>query len=375
MFDAPFKSCFTYPEILNAYLDCRRRKRSKLVCTKYEINFERNLEHLLEELNSGTYEIGPTRAFVVTNPKPREVWAAQFRDRIVHHLLYNTIGEHYEKQFIVDTFSCIKGRGTYHASERLHQLCRRITNNWDKPAWYLQFDIANFFVSINRNVLWDIMKRDLGTVSIVAKLMKQIIFNDPTKNAILKNNTDFSIIPPHKSLWHCPKHNGLPIGNLTSQFMSNVYLDGLDQYIKHILRAKYYVRYVDDAVILHTNRELLQDCVEKINFWLENNRLLHLHPNKIIIAPITQGIDFVGRIIKPFRVYARHRVVSATKETVKQLKKDWRNEYLGRSFQSYLGMLSCSDTFSLRKELCEQLYIPFFFEHNSEYSKIRQYLF
>lgn len=349
------KNFFTYSDILKAYLDCRKRKRNKKEPLLFEHNFGYNLRVLLDEINTEHYEIGRSTVFTVAWPKPREIWAAQFRDRIVHHLLYNEIGSYFEKRLIEDTFSCIKGRGVLAASQRVQQFCRKITENWHKKAWVLQVDIANFFVSISRQILWDILvARFANPEALTAKLLHKVIFHNPIDNPIIKPNSDFKIVPRHKSLWYAKPGFGLPIGNLTSQFISNVYLDELDHLVKHQFKARYYVRYVDDAIFLSRDKDELLHWVGMFDDYLQSKRLLHLHPDKIKIYPANQGINFVGHIIKPFRVYPRRMTVASAREALQDYLAcpiNWGNF---DSLQSYLGMFRHSNTYSLRKSFCEK---------------------
>lgn len=349
---------YTYQDILRAYLDCRRRKRGTRSSVAFEVDFERNLLELLEEVNSGVYQIDRTRVFAIHRPKPREIWAAKFRDRIVHHLIYNDIGAWYEARFIEDTFSCIKSRGTSAASKRLAKFCRQSTENWNKPVWALKMDISNFFVSIDRALLWQIVRQDVGESTLTARLLKQTIFHDPTINPIIKPGTDFSRVPKHKSLWHCPKGKGLPIGNLTSQFLSNVYLDGLDKYAKHVLKIRWYVRYVDDIVCLSHNREQLEDWSKACGEWLKKERLLSLHPKKISITPADNGIEFVGRRILPFRVYTRRLAVGSALNALKRLRKNPLDKHAFDSVQAYLGLMRQESSYNLRKYICSASLMP-----------------
>ncbi len=148
---------FSFAELVEAYLDCRRTKRNSNAALAFEMRLERNLRRLYDELADGSYMPGRSKCFVITRPKPREVWAAAFRDRIVHHLLYNRIGPRFERSFIADSCACIKGRGTLYAAERLESKVRSITQNWSRRAFYLKCDLANFFVSIDKRILLDLL--------------------------------------------------------------------------------------------------------------------------------------------------------------------------------------------------------------------------
>ena len=226
----------TVDELLCAYYDCRKRKRNTINALKFEANLERNIMDLYRELVDGSYRPGTSVCFVVTRPKPREVWAADFRDRVVHHLLYNRIAERFHNSFIADSCACIPGRGTLYGAKRIEHKIRSITQNWQHRAYYLKLDMANFFVSIDKNILHSLLAKKI-TDHWMLRLAETILFHDPRANVTIKGYPElFKLIPAHKSLFNQPAHLGLPIGNLSSQFFANVYLDRLDHYVKEMLR-------------------------------------------------------------------------------------------------------------------------------------------
>lgn len=362
---------YTYTDIDLAFLDCIRHKKSKHPCVQFAVNHQANLMELLDEVNSGTYRIGPSRAFVVTWPKTREVWAAQFRDRVVHHLVCRDIAPFYVARFLPTNCACIKGRGTLYASLCLEKSLRSATRGWSRPAWVLKMDIANFFVSIRRSLLWSILKRDLGETSLTARLMRQIVFHDPTRGAIVKPGTNFDLVPRHKSLWHAPKGYGLPIGDLTSQLCaSGVFLNELDQFVKHVVRARHYVRYVDDAVIVSHDRDELDAALRQISPWLQDMLGLRLAQDKTRIVPANSGINFVGRIILPHRAYARDMTVGRAREAAARLRESPRDVRALASVNSYLGLLQHCTSFNLRRNLCESVALRGVIEHDAAYTKI-----
>jgi RNA-directed DNA polymerase len=297
---------FSFEELVQAYLDCRDTKRNKPSSLAFELNQEANLCQLDEELRNGSYRPGKSICFVITRPKPREVWAAEFRDRIVHHLLYNRISPRFYAGFIADSCACIPGRGTLYGAKRLEAKIRSITQNWSKPAHYLKLDLANFFVSIDKHIVRELLaKRVDGWWLHLAEL---VLFHDPRKDFEFRGNPDLlDRVPPHKRLTSQPTHLGLPIGNLSSQFFANVLLDALDQHIKHDLRCKHYVRYVDDMVLLHESPQWLKAAKTDIEAWLPEKLDLWLNPKKTILQPVARGVDFVGQVIKPWHRYTRRR--------------------------------------------------------------------
>lgn len=326
---------FSFEELLQAYYDCRRNKRCKNTALNFELNLERNLTQLYSELTNNTYTPGKSICFVVMHPKPREVWAAEFRDRIVHHLLYNKIAPRFHAKFIADSCACIPGRGTLYAVKRLESKVRSITQNWQHPAYYLKCDLANFFVSINKNSLHQLLIKHIPE-PYWQSLAELILFHDPRQHHEVRGNPEnLKQVPQHKQLASQPKHLGLPIGNLNSQFFANVYLNELDQYIKHHIKAKHYVRYVDDFIILHANTQWLNAACSEINEFLKQHLQAELNPTKTVLQPITRGIDFVGQIIKPWHTTTRRKTLHHARQRIATVN----DEKFRATANSYFGLL------------------------------------
>ncbi|MBG8559193.1 MULTISPECIES: RNA-directed DNA polymerase [Pseudomonas] len=334
---APSADSTPYPfsELVQAYYDCRRSKRNSNSALAFEVNLERNLTELHRDLVTGQYRPGRSICFVVTRPKAREVWAADFRDRIVHHLLYNRIGPGIERSFIVDSCACIPGRGTLYAGKRLEAKIRSQTQNWSRPGFYLKCDLANFFVAIDKRVLGRQLVARV-TDPWWQQLTLQVLMHDPRENYDVRSPAHlFNRVPQHKRLTAQPAHLGLPIGNLSSQFFANVYLDALDQFCKHELAAKHYIRYVDDFVLLHDSAQQLNEWLHRIEQFLPSLGA-RLNPKKTILQPIDRGVDFVGHVIKPWRRTTRKRsVVQAMKRTAAAPAEDLRE-----TANSYFGLLA-----------------------------------
>ena len=303
---------FSFAALLQAYLDCRRHKRNTASALTFEARLESNLCRLADDLEAGTYTPGPSVCFVVTRPRPREVWAADFRDRIVHHLVYNHIGAAIEATFIADSCACIPGRGTLYAARRLEGHARSQTAGWTRPGYYLKCDVANFFVSIDKRILGQQLAARINSPWWRA-LTLQILHHDPRPGAIVRGSpAEHALVPPHKRLAEQPAHRGLPIGNLSSQFFANVYLNALDQFIKHVLGCRHYTRYVDDFILLHRSPQQLNAWHAAISTYLQTELGLSLNPRKTILQPIERGIDFVGQIIRPHhRITRRNTLHSA----------------------------------------------------------------
>ena len=203
--DSPVAS-FTFEELALAYYDCRRHKRNTASARKFEQDMEANLLDLFDELQAGTYRPGRSICFVVTRPKAREVWAAEFRDRIVHHLLYNRIGPAIERSFIADSCACIPGRGTLYAGKRMEAKIRSQTQNWSRPGFYLKCDLANFFVSIDKRVLAEQLERRISDPWFRG-LALQVLWHDPREDYEIRSPRHlFNRVPQHKRLTTQPAH-------------------------------------------------------------------------------------------------------------------------------------------------------------------------
>jgi hypothetical protein len=360
---------FTFKEIYKAYLSCRKNKRNTINALKFEINLESNLHELVYVLNNKTYF--PTRSvcFSIKDPKPREVFAADFKDRIVHHVIYNYLNPIYEKIFIFDSFACRKGKGTLKAVKRLQSFTCKITKNQTKKCFYLQLDIFNFFMSIDKNILYNILCKKIKNKNIL-HLLKTVLFHNPINDYVQKGpNYKQQKVPFHKSLFNVENGKGLPIGNLTSQLFANIYLNELDQYLKHILKIKYYVRYVDDFVILADNKKELLFYKSKITFFLNDALSLRFKESNLL-APITNGINFVGYIIKPKYLLSRNRNIKNIYKKLNLFKKENINlnykytlfkydniSNLINSLNSYFGYLK----HSMCKKIIENIILKYSF--------------
>lgn len=331
----------SFPELLAADLDCRRHKSGTAAARAWAADRAANLYQLWLELNARTYTPGPSICFAITRPKIREVWAAGYRDRVVHHALYRHVHERFERAFIADSCACIEGRGTLYAARRLEVKARAVTANWTRPAWYLKCDIANFFPSIDKAILWRLLERKIPE-PFWRWLAGMVLFHDPREGVDVRGDpARLARIPPAKSLFHQPVGRGLPIGNLPSQFGANVYLNELDQHVKHQLRAAHYVRYVDDFVIVHDSPAQLNAWRAAIERFLPDRLGVQLNPAKTVLQPVERGIDFVGQVLKPQRRTLRRRTLNAALERLRVMPEEdvyaAANSYLGNARQTTHG--------------------------------------
>lgn len=312
--------------------------------------------NLYHELKDGSYSIGKSICFVVEKPKIREIWAADFRDRIVHHLLYNKISDRFHKRFINDSYACIPGKGTHRAVDRAEKMARSVTHDYKYPAFYLKVDISNFFVSIDKNILEKLLV-DKVKEPWWSWLTKLVVHHDPTKNVFVKGNkTLLSSVPPHKSLFNA-RGNGLPIGNLSSQFFANVYLNELDQYAKHVMKIVRWVRYVDDVLILDADPSVLSSYVPQVDSFLKSNLKLHLHPNKIEINKIDTGFKMLGFVCRPWSRYIRKETVDRAKSKIGGMLIDKDQPCkIASTANSYFGICRQAKTYRSRKQIADILY-------------------
>lgn len=331
----------TFAMLVQAYFDCRKHKRNTASALSFEQNLETNLAQLYQELIDGTYAPGKSLCFVITRPKAREVWAADFRDRIVHHLFYNFVSPRFGASFIADSCACIPERGTLYAAKRLESKVRSITQNWSQPAYYLKCDLANFFVAIDKHILFKQLACKITEPWWLA-LGELILFHDPRLNYEIRGDANkLNLVPTHKRLINHSADYGLPIGNLSSQFFANIYLNALDQFIKHKIGAKYYVRYVDDFILLHTSSQWLNNALQQIDEFLLAKLNARLNPKKTILQPVDRGVDFVGQVIKPWHRSLRKRTFKFAIHQVKNIESDKlfevANSYFGLTRQTSDG--------------------------------------
>jgi hypothetical protein len=357
-------------DLFQAYYDARKNKRNTINQLHFEIDYERHLFVLYEELINRTYKIRKSITFVVNNPVKREIFAANFRDRIIHHLIYNCINPVIDEQLIDSCYSCRTGKGTHYAVRQLAGFMKDCSRNYTCDCYVLKLDIKGYFMSINKQILWDKLLKILQPVGpehlpgidkeTLLWLIDIVLWNDPTQSCIIKGKkSDWAGLPATKSLFQTPKDCGLPIGNLTSQLFSNVYLHDFDCFVKQALGVEYYGRYVDDFVLIHPDKKFLLKAKEKIKFFLKTDCKLDLHPKKIYLQHYSKGFSFLGAYIKPHRIYIGNRTKKKFIQVISQtnllLKKQDITEndlnFIRSSVNSYLGLLKHYKTYNIRKKI------------------------
>lgn len=356
--------------LLNAYYDCRKKKRRSTNAVKFEMDLSMNLFKLWRDLNGGRYKIGPSNTFIVDKPVKREIFAAQFRDRIVHHLVINRIMPYFEKYgFINDSYSCRKGKGTHYAINRVYDMIKECSNNYTKDCYILKCDLKGFFMSIDKRILYkllfDFLSKFVNWESedefiFYDDLIKKIVFNVPTSNCNFNcDRIKWKGLPKDKSLFYCDDFHGIPIGNLTSQIFANFYLGEFDRIMEKKFGG-YYGRYVDDFVVVCQDKDKITSCIDNMRKYLFDKFNATLHPKKMYIQHYSKGVKFVGGVIKPNRKYIGNRTVgnlySMMRINIENHPKDkkfneYENNYILKSMNSYLGYMRHFNSYNIRKKV------------------------
>ena len=355
-------------DLFQAYYDCRKNKRNTTNQLQFELDYESNLIKLADEIYNRTYQVGKSIAFVVDKPVKREIFAWDFRDRIVHHLLYNYLYDLFDRNFIYDSYSCRIGKWTLFGIKRVEKFMRKCSENYKKDCYILRLDIQWFFMSIDKDILFTKLlyfiaeKYHWRHKQLILDLIEKVVYNDPTKNCIIKwDYNDWQWIPKHKTLFHQPQNKWIAIGNLTSQLFANFYLNEFDHFIKKQLKCKYYGRYVDDFVIYHQNKDYLLSLIPKIDAFLNDALKLKLHPNKRYIQHYSKWVYFLWAYIKPYRNYISKRTKWNIYQKITYLNHQIRknkgkaDKLLQQEFQqsinSYLWFLKHYKSYKLRKKI------------------------
>lgn len=367
-------------EVHRAAVACGKRKRNRADAIRFRLRYGEEILDLTQRLQTGTYRPEPGTVFIVNRPKFREIHAAHFRDRVVHHLIHQQLESVFEKSFIADSYACRKGRGTLAAVQALQRKMRQITRNNQVRAYALQLDVKAFFPSIHKQTLLSLLdsKRALiPNAEAVLKLARIVVEQDPSQSARkLGNRSRFNRVPGHKRLGSKGPNFGLPIGNLTSQFFGNVYLNALDQFVKRSLGVRHYVRYCDDMVCLHTDPQQLLVYEQKIRSFLKERLKLDLQKS-FKLNPVSQGVDFLGYIIRPGYLLPRKRILNNAQNRITELEKNLKPfefsnyqvwsvqsetiEKLRSSWTSYSGHLKHGDSHRALLRLWAQHPISRFF--------------
>ena len=306
--------------LLAAWEGFRLGKRDKPDVQAFARQLLDNMVHLHHDLANLSYRHGGYQAFAINDPKPRNIHKASVRDRLLHHAIYRVLYPFFDRTFMADSFSCRLNKGTFKAVERFQTMCRRVSMNNTRTCWVLKCDIRKFFTNIDHEVLLQFFSRYISDGNIIW-LLKNIIESFETKPGV-----------------------GLPLGNLTSQLFVNIYMNEFDQFVKHKLKCRHYIRYADDFIFLSDDRAMLETMIAPIKDFLMIKLKLQLHPNKVFIKTLASGVDWLGWVHFP-----DHRVLRTA--TSRRMMARVKEHGTPETVQSYLGLLQHGNTRKLEQEL------------------------
>ena len=360
----------SYDDLLQAYMDCRHNKRGTHNAIAFEINYEANLLALRDEINSRTYSPDRSIAFIITKPVQREIFAADFRDRIVHHWIALRIEPLLEQAFISESFNCRKGKGTLAGIKCLHEMIREKSENYTRDCWVLKYDLKGFFMSINRQKVTDKLCRfieeryDGEDKPTLIYLCRQVLLNAPEENCIIKGSrSEWNGLSADKSLFTVPKGYGLPIGNLTSQLIANFLLNDADHYLKEELGLSI-VRYVDDTATVGCDKAAMLAAMPAIREYLWESAGAKVHPKKFYLQHYTKGVSFIGAVVKRERIYLANRSLGNAYKRLHKFNElaaenpDFakRNaEYFTSCINSFLGLMRHCNAYALRRDYIDAI--------------------
>ncbi len=318
-----FEKIISVDNLLLAWKEFICGKRNRKDMQEFQLHLMDNVLSLHSDLKNKIYTHGGYYAFNISDPKPRNIHKATVRDRLLHHAIYRILYPIFDKKFIYDSYSCRTEKGTHKAINRFRDFHRKVSKNNTKTCWVLKCDIRKFFANIDHNILKRILSKATFDTDILW-LLSQVIDSFSARQGLAGV--------------------GLPLGNLTSQLLVNIYMNEFDQFVKRELKVKYYIRYADDFVILSQDKGYLKNILEKMKEFLENKLKLNMHPDKVFIKTIVSGVDFLGWVHFP-----KHRVLRTS--TKRRMLKALRDNFKKESKQSYLGMLLHGNAYKLEEKI------------------------
>jgi RNA-directed DNA polymerase len=316
-----FEDIVNIDNILEGWREFIKGKQSKKDVQRFSLHLMDNILSLYYDLINYRYKHGGYQKFNICDPKPRIIHKASVRDRLLHHAVYRILYPFFDKLFIADSFSCRGEKGPHKAINRFRSFSHIISKNNTRTCWVLKCDIKKFFASVDQQILIKILEKNIEDKYII-NILKETIF----------------------SFYSTKQGIGLPLGNLTSQLFANIYMNEFDQFMKHRLKIKYYIRYSDDFVILSEDKAYLENKIPTIKDFLQNELKLTLHPDKIFIETFYSGVDFLGWVN-----FLDHRVLR--NKTKKRMMRMLENKHSKESLFSYLGLLSHGNTDKIKNKI------------------------
>lgn len=336
----PYGDIISIDNLLEAWKEFLCGKRNRKDVAYFQVCLMDQLFSLHRELQNNTYIHGSYRVLRISDPKPRVIHIAPIRDRLLHHALYRKLYPYFERKFEYDSYSCRNWKGTHRAINRFRKFFQKISKNNTKQCWVLKCDIKKFFASIDHTILLSILQKHISNPNTYW-LCERIIRSFSARDAC----PSVAIGRRRGSALDGETNKGLPLGNLTSQLFANVYMNEFDQFVKHILKAKHYIRYADDFVFLSHNKKELENLIPVIQTFLREKLKLSLHENKLFIKTIGSGVDFLGWIHFPdYRVLR-----TATKRRMLRRIQEFPTAEM---LNSYIGLLKHGNAWKLKEVLC-----------------------
>lgn len=344
-----YPKIYDFENLYIAYREARKCKRYRDEVLKFSNNLETNLIQIQNELIWKKYRVGRYREFLVYDPKKRLIMALPFKDRVVQWAIYRILNPLLDRRYIYDSYACRIGYGTHRAADRLQYWLRYLDRRHDR-IYVLKLDISKYFYRVDHRVLVSILKRIIGDKDLLW-LLETIIYSEETQFGIPLGDHNFE----HGRV----DGIGMPIGNLTSQMFANLYLNELDQFAKHGLRIRHYMRYMDDAIVLHPDKQYLRWVEGEISTFLEDYLRLQLN-NKTTVRTAGQGIDFCGFRVWPTHTKMRKKSALKMKHRLKYLQRAYARgnvgwEEVNASVQSYMGILTHCNSYNLREKIFGEL--------------------
>jgi len=335
-----FDELVSFDNLYFAYLKARKGKRFLDYVLVFEQNLEQELLNLQRDLKNDTYVHGCYREMIVNDSKKRLIKVAPFRDRIVHHALCNIIEPLLDKKFVYDSYACRKNKGTHKAVNRLQSFLRKNEN-----VFCLQCDISKYFHSIDHIVLFGLCCKKISDEKVLLLISK-----------IISSSNDFVYVDENG----VERKKGIPIGNLTSQLFANLYLNLLDQFVKHKLKVHFYLRYMDDFLFLSSSKTFLNFIKNEVVCFLRDKLFLVLNPTKANLFPVKNGVSFLGFVVFPYYKLLRKstvkRFIKRTKKQICNVETGFVNENdLKASLVSWRAYAKDANSFMLRKSLIDNL--------------------
>jgi len=340
--DGLYQKLCSFENLVLAYKKARKGKTRKTYVIEFTRNLKDNLFELRNELLMHTYNPRKLKTFIHRDPKTRKISKSAFRDRIVHHAICNVIEEMFDRTFVYDSYANRKGKGTHNALKRFDFFKRKVSKNNSKRCYILKADIQHYFETVNHDILLKILSRRINNDNVLY-LIKKIMANTVQSGEGAKS-LNISIL------------KGMPLGNLTSQFFANVYLNEFDQFVKHKLKCKYYIRYVDDFVIFHNSLKSLNYYKKQINQFLTNRLDIVLHSEKSKIIELSKGINFLG-----FKIFYHHKIVSKKNKRkfdnkLAVLYQEYRSDKINREkiiekVSGWIAYTKHADSYGYQREL------------------------